>query len=509
MRWSNLFLAFILAGNISFSQETGKENLGPNINTPFDDTKPLISPDGQTLFFARQNAPDNVKGIRDEQDIYIAVRDSSRGWSPAVNIGVPLNDKYPNGVSAVSPDGNLLLVIGYYDETTVTEGASISKKTKGGWSPPKGINIKNFINRGPFIDYYLSNNEEQILIAVEGERTEGLQDLYVSFRIDESNWSSPINLGPTINTPGAEFSPFLAADDKTLFFASDGHPGKGGSDIFYSKRLDNTWQHWSEPKNIGHPVNTDGFEAYYSLPASGAYAYFVSDKDGTEGSKDIFRVPIPEEFMPEPVLLVKGMVLNEPNYNPLETEIVFKLYPEDIEAGVAKSSPVKGEYEVVLPFGHIYEYIAEVEGYLAVYQYEDTREISSYTEIENNLYLVPIDSGQSITIHDFVFEDNTSILKPESKQEVKRIVDKLSSYEQLKLSITAHAFDLSNESDNLKLSLGRAERIKQELVKDGIPESNITVDGKGAEQPFDNYDNIDIRPGLNPNNRIVLTITDL
>jgi outer membrane protein OmpA-like peptidoglycan-associated protein len=505
MMRTHCIILFFLVCKINLAQEIVRENLGPNINTPYDDTKPLISPDGQTLFFARQYAPDNIKGSKDAQDIYISKRESGE-WSEAQNIGAPLNDKYPNGVSAVSPDGNLLLVIGFYEESSVTEGASISKRTKSGWGIPEGIEIKNFVNRGPYIDYYLSNNEEQILLAVEGERTQGQQDLYVSFRVDEKNWSSPISLGETINTSGAEFSPFLAADDKTLFFASDGHPGEGGSDIFYSKRLDNTWQHWSKPVNLGKVVNSDQFEAYYSLPASGDFAYFVSDKDGTQGSKDIFRVPIPKEFKPDPVLLVRGKVLNESNYNPIETQITFKLYPEGDEAGVANSSPIEGEYEIVLPFGNIYEYLAEVDGYISVYQYEDTREINTYTEIENDLYLVPIDSGERIVVHDIVFEMNTSILKPEARREIERLAAVLKNYPNISFELVGHAFDLPGADDNKQLSQERVERVKQEFIKDGIPEESIAVSGEGSKSEFDNYDNIDIRPGINPNNRIEIVI---
>jgi len=499
-----LFPLFFVVTSV-YGQEIIKENVGPNINTPYDETKPLISPDGRTLYFARQNSPDNIKGVKDEQDIYISTKEGEE-WNLAENIGEPLNDKYPNGVSAVSPDGNLLLVIGYYNGSSVTEGISISKKTKTGWGFPQGVNIENFKNDGPYVDYYLSNNEEQILLAIQCEGTKGQQDLYVSFRIDEQNWSSPINLGDNINTAGAEFSPFLAADDKTLFFASDGHTGKGSSDIFYAKRIDDSWQNWTEPVNIGEPVNTEGFEAYYSLPASGEFGYFVSDQSGTEGSKDIFRVTIPYEFRPDPVLLVEGKVLNESNYAPIETNIVFSRYPELKEEGVANSSPIKGEYEVILPYGHIYQYIASEEGYMSIFQYEDTRDIDRYTELENNLYLVPIDSGQTIAVHDIVFEENSDILKVESINEINSFAQLFVQYPKIRIKADVHAHDLSAPADNQALSDRRAEKIKQQFVKSGIEEGRIEIEGFGSKSPFDNYDEIDIRPGLDPNNRVELTV---
>src|SRR5690606_35751045 len=140
-----------------------------------------------------------------------------------------------------------------------------------------------------------------MVLHADREGGHGGADLYVSFRRDDGTWSEPLDLGPDVNTPGHEITPYLAADGVTLYFSSDGRGGLGGHDVFVTRRLDDTWQRWSEPENLGPRVNTDGFDAYFVAPAVDDYAYLASTTDAT-GSVDIFRVLLREpEPEPEPV----------------------------------------------------------------------------------------------------------------------------------------------------------------------------------------------------------------
>src|SRR5690606_6072634 len=131
------------------------------------------------------------------------------------------------------------------------------------------------------------------------------RDIYVSFKKKNNKWTKPVNLGPKLNSPGDEYTPFLAADGRTLYFATNGRPGYGGVDIFMSKRRSNSWTDWTEPINMGPEINTPLFDAYYTLPASGKYAYMVSYINGF-GDADIVRIKVPEVMKPEPVVMIQG-----------------------------------------------------------------------------------------------------------------------------------------------------------------------------------------------------------
>lgn len=489
------------------SQDIIKENLGASINTSYADTKPVISPDGKTLYFTRQFYPGNVKGIKDAQDIYFSTSINGT-WTKAINIGMPLNDKYPNGVSAITPDGNTMLVLNAYSEKGITNGVSISKRQGSGWSTPKMLTIKNYYNINPYVDYYISNNEQELLLTIERDDAVGDQDLYISFRINEYQWTEPINLGKTINSDRAEFSPFLAADNKTLFFASEGHGSYGSSDIFYSKRLDDSWQKWTEPINLGPMINSEAFEAYYTIPASGDFAYYVSTKEGIEGSKDIFKTTIPYEFSPDPVLLISGHVLDKKTRKPIQCEIQYSSLGGNNELGIANSESYNGAYKLVLPRGNAYRYVPVYRHYIGIPQYLNVQDITEYHEMENNLFLVPIEAGQIVPLHDIFFEEVSAELANDSKGELRRILKIMQDNPGLQIEITGFTNDLKHGQDNLALSIERAWSVKHFMLNNGIHTDRIFHKGLGNTVVFNDLD-ISLKEGIDAMNRIEIKILSL
>lgn len=182
------------------SRQVVKENLGITINTPFIETKPLISHDGTTLYFCRQNYQGNFRGRADEQDIYFASLEDGQ-WSAARNLGWPLNDPHPNGVTSISTDGNTLLLINeYIKEGGAKKGASLSHRTEDGWSFPEKIQINDFYNYSLYVDYFLAAQNKVLLLAVHREESLGHQDIYVSFK-KANYWSKPINMGAVLIPP--------------------------------------------------------------------------------------------------------------------------------------------------------------------------------------------------------------------------------------------------------------------------------------------------------------------
>jgi len=449
-----------------------REHLGENINTPADENKPIISPDGKTLYFTRAFYPENVRGVKDELDIWYSTQ-RSNAWKLAENIGAPLNDKKPNGVSSVSPDGNTLLLINTYRRRgTITSRTSISNRTKDGWSTPEMQVIDDYYNYSPFEDYFLASNGQILITAMERSDTYGELDLYICFKEDNGDWSVPINLGPDINTPSQDFSPFLAPDSKTLFFASEGHGGYGRSDIFFIRRLDDSWLSWSKPVNIGSSVNTSGMDAYYSVSAQGDFAYFASTNGGIENSRDIFRIELPEEFKPEAVLLVKGKVVDQAQSEPISARIYFSSIGDEFDEGSAITNPATGEFSIVLTSGKQYSFHAEAPGFISVDEFVDLTDISEYEEVQKDLSMKKIQVGEVVPLNNVFFQKDVASLQSESFIGLERFVNFMNDNPSMTLEV-----QVASRSDVEGLGMMRAEAIKEYMVNRGIKEKRIQLSG--------------------------------
>lgn len=499
-----IIVLFLTSTGSSWCQEFYKENLGPNINTKYDETKPIISPDGRILYFARQFYPENVKGEKDPQDIYYALEVEGE-WSKAVNIGEPLNNKYPNGVSAVSPDGEALIVInGDHRGGSTSGGASISHKISNYWTAPEKLKIADFYNDSPYADYFLSNNEMELFMTLQRNDSHGDQDIYVSFKKEDGSWTGPLNLGKQINSSKAEFAPFLAADNRTLFFSSDGHGGYGGSDIFYARRLDDTWTNWSKPVNLGSEINSKGFEGYYTIPAKGSDAYFVSSEGSIDGSKDIFKIKIAYEFRPDPVALIYGNVFDTETKAPLNAKIYFIEFVKENNKESALSHVNDGKYSHILQRGSKYEIIAEKEGYFGVSQIKDLTALNEYVEIETDIEMVPIKEGQTFNTYQIFFDDYHN-LEPTSEPELNRIYQLLKKYPALKLEIGGHYVNLQSGTENLDFSKLRASIIRKHFVFMGVHPGRLTAAGYGRSALYTSDDKTFV-PEISNHNRISFKI---
>lgn len=507
MRFILVFILFIYASSIfvASAQNYTPQNLGVNINTSYPETKPIISPDGKTLYFARQNYPANYNGNIDEQDIYVSYKVNGL-WQRAMNIGAPLNDEHANGISAIAEDGKAALVLNAYNEYgDVLDGASVSRKQGASWSAPQMINIQEFYNLNQYIDYFLANNERTLLLAIEQEDTYGDQDLYVSFRIDDRNWSKPINLGRTINSPSPEFSPFLAADDKTLFFASYRNGGFGDSDIYYSKRLDDSWTKWSQPENLGSEVNSKAFEAYYSIAASGTDAYFVTTKGAIDESKDIFQMVLPYKFRPDPVVLLSGKVINEANMQAMDASIQFTNLTA-IDKSQEIEATANNGFTSILPKGPVFLYLPQKEGYIGVLNFKDLSMLDAYQEVNETLSLVPISTGAKVPAHQLTFVAGKALFRPDAYYELDRFASLLKQYPAMQLKLTAHTaqYDAGNE-----LSYARAVAIADYYAGKGIHEDRIKVEGVGNAEAFTNTIKPSLKPGIDFNERVTFEIISM
>lgn len=277
--------------------------LTPQINSVFAEVRPVITADGKELFFCRRNHPDNVSKQKDKQDIWVSTLQGEDQWGKPVNLGEMINTKNADAICSISPDGSEIIFIS--DKMDPVRPLMKSVRKNGTWGEPEAIEIENFYNLNPYIDFYYSYEANVLLMAIQREDTQGNQDLYVSFPKGKNKWSEPVNLGKFVNSSLSDFAPFLAADGKTLYFSSYGHEGFGGCDIYQTTRLDDSWKKWSQPKNLGKGINSPREESYFSITGDSKYIYFESYvKDGT---RDLFRADLPEAV--KPALQEDGVVV--------------------------------------------------------------------------------------------------------------------------------------------------------------------------------------------------------
>lgn len=463
------------------------ENLGENVNSKCSEINPIISPDGKVLYFVRCNHPLNTFGEQGSQDIWFSNLGESNKWSMAAKMSLPFNIEQYNGIINITPDGNSVLIRGAFTKGKLSgNGYSFSYKTTTGWSLPEKIKIKNYtlMDVGLTNSACLSNDGKTLLISFSEKYQSMENDLYVSFLIEQDKWSKPLNLGKKINTDSTEASPFLASDGVTLYFASNRKGGFGSSDIYITKRLDDSWTNWSEPVNLGNSINSEGGEIYYSLDAAGKYAYIVSDKNSI-GERDIVKILLGEEQKPDPVVLVYGNVYNKKTNEPIEAAITYEKLGEKSEvAGLARSNPETGEYKIILPYGQLYGFSADKKGFMSVSDNIDLRAIEGYTEIKRDLYLVPIEIGQTVRLQNIFFDFAKADLRPESFPELDRVLKLLNENPNMKIEISGHTDSDGSDELNRKLSDNRAISVMNYITSKNISTNRITAKGYGETKPI-------------------------
>ncbi|MFZ6014583.1 MAG: OmpA family protein [Bacteroidota bacterium] len=456
-----------------------KENLGAHVNSPYDEVSPKISADGKTLFFGRKLSPDNLGGVEDKEDVWeTKLVDGS--WSRSFNMGAPVNTTGTNNLVSVSTDNNTLLF-------HANKGFAFMHRTASGWSALEDQGIQ-FDNESDYLEGCLSPDGKAIIFVAKLKANvfykadDPERDIYVCVKQGANKWSAPIHTGRILNSPGDEYSPFMSADGKTLYFATNGRPGYGNVDIYMSKRLSDGWTQWSEPVNLGLGINTVGFDAYYTLPASGEFGYMVSNIKSI-GLADIIRFKLPKHLKPDPVVLVTGKVLNAKTQQPLSAIIKFDDLKTRKEVGEARSDPKTGDYKIALPSGKNYGYHAAAPGYLSVNENMELVSLAEYGELKKDLLLVPIEIGESIQLKNVFFVQSKSDLKTESYPELDRLVQIMKDNPSIEIILEGHTDNRGDAAANLALSEKRVQAVKNYIVSKGVSEKRIVGKGYGGTRP--------------------------
>jgi outer membrane protein OmpA-like peptidoglycan-associated protein len=309
----------------------------------------------------------------------------------------------------------------------------------------------------------------------------GGKDIWVCHRDENGKWSEPLNLGAEINTAADESTPFIHADNQTLYFNSNGHAGYSEKpDLFVTRKLPNG--KWSQPENLGYPINTIDDEGSLVVAADGKTAYYSSDRSDTKGGLDIYSFELRKDLRPLKTLWVKGKVFDKKTKAGLPSTVELT----DINTNLLISklqTDEEGNYLVTLPVGKDYAFNVHRKGYLF---YSENYNISETTDsfYTADIPLQPIEANASVILKNVFFDTKKTDLKPESITELDNLVRLMNENPNMKILISGYTDNVGKPADNLKLSIGRATSVINYLLSKGVTNNRLSSKGFGAENPI-------------------------
>jgi len=493
------------------------DNLGGNINSEYPEYSMIMNADGSEIYFTTRRNTTTGGGIDEVnggyfEDIFYAKKDGKK-WTPAANLGAPINTDGHDATVALSPDGQKMLV---YIDDKGNGNIYESVRTGNTWSKPKKLDD---VISSPFhessacysIDgkrlYFISNRPKDGSKKGAG----GDRDIYyVTWNAEKSKWDNLVRLPDNINSQYDEDGIFVHPDGKTLYFSSKGHNSMGGYDIFYTV-LDEKGN-FSNPVNIGWPVNTPDDDIFFTMTASGRFGYMTSFREKGFGEKDLYKVTflgepkqpllntedillagldvIKQEKTIEPIVkndrgelaLLKGTIYDDKTKKPLYAKI--ELYDNVTGALLAEfeSDKENGRYMLSLPAGKNYGIAVKADGYLFHSENFDIPKGADYTEYNKDVYMKKIEVGEVIVLKNIFYDLGKHTLRPESKSELDRLIKLMNDNPTLKIQISGHTDSRGSDQSNKELSLNRAKEVVNYLVNAGIAGARLKYEGYGEEQ---------------------------
>ena len=481
------YKGLIAALEQGLQKELTPEAISDSINTAMKEYSPVMTADGNTIYFVRM-VFDNKAG--NNEDIYTSTK-RKRGWDRAVPV-IELNSPASHeAMQSVSADGTQLIFFrnGLLYSTT---------KTTDGWSKPRtlpdNINVSNWQS-----DAMITSDGRAMLFSalkqVENEVASSV-NIFVSLMDDDGNWGEPIDLGPTINTPGLERKPFLHPDMRTLYFSSDHHGNLGDMDVFMTTRLNDSWTEWSEPISLGAQINSPRQEWGYKISTDGSTAYYSN-------GEDLYMLELPLSMRPNAVATISGTVRDDAG-----RKVGVTIRWEDLEThesiGQSQTDPSNGSFYLVMPLGKNYGYYIDDERFFPLSNNIDLREQKKTIHIEKNIQLTSyeqmIEQGQAVQVNNLFFPVNEYELLPQSENELIRVAGIIKE-RKLRVEISGHTDSTGDPKKNMTLSGKRAESVRNFLIKQGCDASLLIAKGYGATRPI--ADN-DTDEGRQQNRRVEL-----
>lgn len=450
------------------------QNVGDSINTTDLEYFPSLTIDGKKLIF--------TKRIEGNEDFYESDR-LNGNWSKAVPLPGNINSTtYNEGAQNISQDGKWLIFTGCnFPKGFGSCDLYISYLNKNGWSEPQnmGRNINSeFWESTPS----LSPDKRDLYFSSSVPGGFGGKDIWVSHRDENGNWGEALNLGAEINTAGDESTPFIHADNQTLYFNSNGHPGYSEKpDIFVSRKLPDG--KWSKPENLGYPINTIDDEGSMVVSADGKTVYYSSDRSDTKGGLDIYTFPLREDLRPLKTTWVKGKVFDKKTKEGL---------PSTVELTDVKTQQIlnklqtdeDGDYLITLPVGKDYAFNVHRKGYLFYSENYNVQPASGDSVYTADIPLQPIAANATVILKNVFFDTKETNLKPSSISELDNVVRLMNENPSVKILISGHTDSIGKTADNLILSKGRASSVVTYLIAKGINKTQLSSTGFGATKPI-------------------------
>ncbi|WMJ74604.1 OmpA family protein [Cytophagaceae bacterium ABcell3] len=475
-------------------------NLGYVINSEYPDYNPLISADESVLMFTSRK-PISTGGRLDPkdlmyfEDIYMSEKEDGV-WLPPVSLD-KINTAKHEACVALSADGQQMMV---YKANSGNGDLFISTLDGSTWTTPKNlgpnINSPAWESSGS-----ISSNNDVIFFSSNRKGGVGGTDIYMSKREEDGTFGPAILLGPQVNTPDDEISPFIHADGQTLYFSSRGHRSMGGFDIFSVKIDLETGEILSNAKNVGYPINTAGDDFHFVWSADNSRAYFSSIRENGFGEKDIYMLE--RDVSLAPLVVWKGLVLDCITQQPLLSKITVTDNSTGKVVGTYTPNSSTGKYIVILPSGRNYGIAVESEDYAFFSKNIDIPNLASYKEIEEKICLDPIAKGTIITLRNIFFDFDRYSLRKESEIELERVYNFLTTNPDVRIEISGHTDAEGDAEYNLKLSKQRAKAVFNYLTKKGIDQNRLETNGYGLTKPIATNET---REGRQLNRRTELTI---
>ena len=463
-------------------------NMGPGVNTEFDEYYPCITADEQTLLFTRLIADEGAyMGM--QEDFFLS-RNEGDKWGPAQPVK-EINTKQNEGAPTLSADGEMLI----FTACETADGSwggdrqgigscdlFYSTRTGNGWTPPQNMGA---VNSGTWESQPSFSASGRTLYFVRGKRTAGgirEQDIYFSNLDHNNRWSPPQKVPGRINTIFEEESVMIHPDGQTLYFSSNGHTGMGGLDIFMSRMLPNG--DWDVPVNLGYPINTFTDENSLQVTADGDLALFASEREGGFGGLDLSQFKLYARAQPTPVTYVKGTVSDKLSFKKLEAHLELI----DLETGKlmieSYSNQGTGDFLLCIPSGKDYALNVNKEAYLFHSENFSLKNYQSLEPYKLDIQLQKLRPGATIVLNNVFFETSKWDLMTISQTELNKLVDLLKANPTKKIEISGHTDNVGSDDANMTLSNNRANSVVEYLTKHGIPAAQLTSKGYGETSPI-------------------------
>lgn len=468
-------------------------NIGPGINTADPEYFPTITVDGKTILFTRRIEDGRVPGnFKEQEDFFVSNLSDKNIWGTAVAMPDNVNTVNNEGAPTLGADGRSLVFVACPDATGIDYGANrlgkgscdlfFTKKLGSRWSDP--INLPGLVNSFHWESQPSLSSDGKTMYFVRGLRGRNAtddSDIYVTHLQEDGTWGQPERLPNYINSPKKEESVLIHPDGKTLYFASHGHVGMGGSDLFMSRlQEDGTW---GRPINLGYPINTAYDENSLMVSPEGEIAFFASNREGGFGDLDIYYFVMPEHLRPTRTLYFEGVVYDITTRRPIPGKFQLIDLKTGKEVVYSEADNMTGEFMVSLPVNRDYALNVSYPGYSFYSKNFNMTQPEGLDAVHMDVPMVPLDNPGTVSLENVFFDLNRSKLRPESFVELDKLVSFLESNPTINIELGGHTDTRGDAKENQILSEDRAGSVYRYLVEKGINATRLSYKGYGETMP--------------------------